>query len=104
MKAHYDLAHLPKDLINELRELVSEANTLLASSVSEYSAEALAGLRSRISAVEGRLSEYYRDARKQVIAGARATDRTIREHPYPSLAIALGVGVVVGVLLGRRDN
>jgi len=104
MKTHHDLAHLPKDLINELRDLVSEANALVTSSVSEYSADALAGLRARINAVEGRLSEYYRDARKQVIAGARATDRTIREHPYPSLAIALGVGVVIGVLLGRRDD
>lgn len=104
MKTHHDLAHLPKELINELRDLVSEANALVTSSVSEYSADALAGLRARISAVESRLSEYYRGARKQVIAGARATDQTIREHPYPSLAIALGVGVVIGVLLGRRND
>ena len=50
MKTHHDLAHLPKDLINELRDLVSEANALVTSSVSEYSADALAGLRARINA------------------------------------------------------
>ena len=30
------------------------------------------------------------------------TDATIRACPYESLAITLGVGVLVGALLGRR--
>jgi ElaB/YqjD/DUF883 family membrane-anchored ribosome-binding protein len=37
-----------------------------------------------------------------VVAGARCTDATIREHPYQSLALALGVGVIAGALLSRR--
>ena len=35
--------------------------------------------------------------------GAKATDRAIREHPYPSIAIAFGVGLLVGFLARRRD-
>jgi ElaB/YqjD/DUF883 family membrane-anchored ribosome-binding protein len=49
------------------------------------------------------LTEAYGKARKSVVAGARYTDETIRTHPYQSLAIALGVGVLVGALI-RRSN
>jgi ElaB/YqjD/DUF883 family membrane-anchored ribosome-binding protein len=35
-------------------------------------------------------------------AGARATDRTIREHPYESLGVAFGLGLLIGVLINRR--
>jgi len=33
---------------------------------------------------------------------AKATDRTIREHPYESIGIAFGVGLLIGVLVARR--
>jgi ElaB/YqjD/DUF883 family membrane-anchored ribosome-binding protein len=35
-------------------------------------------------------------------AGARATDRVIRDHPYESIGIAFGVGVLIGVLINRK--
>jgi ElaB/YqjD/DUF883 family membrane-anchored ribosome-binding protein len=34
--------------------------------------------------------------------GAKATDKVIREHPYHSLGVALGVGIVIGLLLKRK--
>ncbi|HEV2391323.1 MAG TPA: DUF883 C-terminal domain-containing protein [Verrucomicrobiae bacterium] len=41
----------------------------------------------------------------QTAAAAKATDKTIREHPYQALGIAFGTGVLIGVLvtLSRRD-
>ncbi len=33
---------------------------------------------------------------------ARAADRIVRDHPYHGLGIALGVGLLVGVLAWRR--
>lgn len=36
------------------------------------------------------------------VAGAKATDRAIREHPYESLGVAFGLGVLIGVLIARR--
>ena len=41
---------------------------------------------------------------RKVVAGARATDETIRAHPYESLAIALGVGVLLGALIRRNSH
>lgn len=35
-------------------------------------------------------------------AGARATDQIIRDHPYESIGIAFGVGVLIGVLINRK--
>jgi len=33
---------------------------------------------------------------------AKATDRVIRDHPYESIGIAFGVGVLIGVLINRK--
>jgi ElaB/YqjD/DUF883 family membrane-anchored ribosome-binding protein len=49
------------------------------------------------------LTDAYGRARQGVVAGAQYTDETIRLHPYQSLAVALGVGVLVGALI-RRSN
>jgi ElaB/YqjD/DUF883 family membrane-anchored ribosome-binding protein len=38
------------------------------------------------------------------VAGAKATDEVIRANPYKAVGIALGVGVLVGYLLNRRNN
>jgi ElaB/YqjD/DUF883 family membrane-anchored ribosome-binding protein len=33
---------------------------------------------------------------------AKAADRTIREHPYQSIGVAFGVGLLIGVLVTRK--
>jgi len=54
----------------------------------------------------GRLAQALDTAKSRVqegtVAGAKATDRAIREHPYESLGIAFGLGVLIGVLIARR--
>lgn len=64
--------------------------------------ERLEAAREQLARAQERLGEIYDDTRDKVVAGAKVTDKAIRRHPYESLAIALGVGVVVGALLGRR--
>ena len=97
-------AQTPKDLLNDLHALVAEAEKMLGDSVSEHTEDALDALRARFEAAQERLSDLYTGARKKVVAGARCTDTAIRENPYQALAIALGVGLLVGVLLGRRSK
>jgi len=104
MKNNLDTAHTPKDLLNELQALVVEAESMMADSLSEHSTEALGNLRARFGAAQERFADIYEGAKKKVVAGAKYTDATIRENPYQSLAIALGVGVVLGVLIGRRTK
>jgi len=37
-------------------------------------------------------------ARDKAIAGAKSTDKLVRSHPYQTLGIVLGVGLVAGLL------
>ena len=97
-------AQTPKELLNDLHTLVAEAEKMMGASISEHTDEAVGALRARYEATQERLSELYAGARKKVVAGAKVTDEAIRENPYQSMAIALGVGLLVGVLLGRRSK
>ena len=97
-------AQSPQDLLAELRALVSDAEKMMGDSITEHSEDAVSALRSRFDAAQERMGELYEGARKKVVAGAKYTDETIRANPYQSLAIAAGVGLLVGVLLGRRCN
>ena len=97
-------AETPAELLTDLHNLVVEAEKLLQSSVADQTEEALAALRTRFAAAQERVSHLYDGAKTKVTAGARYADETVRENPYQTLAVAVGVGVVVGVLLGRRSK
>ncbi len=105
MKNNNDTAaQTPKELLNDLRTLVSEAEKMMGDSISEHTGDAVNALRARYEAAHERMGELYSGARTKVIAGAKCTDEAIRENPYQSMAIAAGVGILVGVLLGRRSK
>lgn len=106
MKTENDraLQQTPEDVLKELRALVGEAEEILRQTPEGNSEGTVAALRERFEAAQERLTELYDGAKKKVVAGARYTDHAIRENPYQSLAVALGVGVLVGVLIGRRSK
>ena len=104
MKNNQDTARTHKELLTELQALVAEAETMMGDSLAEQSAEAIESLRSRFAAAHERFTDAYAGARKKVIAGAKYTDETIRANPYQALAIAAGVGLLVGIFLGRRSK
>ena len=39
---------------------------------------------------------------EKAVTSVKATDRVIRDHPYESLGISFGVGVLLGVLINRK--
>jgi ElaB/YqjD/DUF883 family membrane-anchored ribosome-binding protein len=43
-----------------------------------------------------------RDYQESTIAGARATDKAIRDYPYSSLGVAFGLGLLIGLLAARK--
>lgn len=96
----HDTAKTPAESLHELEQLVAQAR-LMVNAGTEGPAGTVDSLRERLGAARERLGESCAAARKKVVAGATATDATIRENPYASLAIALGVGVLVGLLVGR---
>ena len=105
MKTNSDAsAQTAKELLNDLYALVADVEKMMGDSISERTGEAVTAMRQRFDAAQERLGELYTGARRKVIAGAHYADDTIRANPYQSLAIAAGVGLIVGVLLGRRGQ
>ena len=104
MKNEKDIVHTPSELFTEMQALVAEAQAMMADTVSEHAADGLEALRERFAAVQESFAESYAKARKRVVAGAKYTDESIRANPYQALAIAAGVGLLLGVLLGRRTK
>ncbi|HWA25263.1 MAG TPA: hypothetical protein VG734_06260 [Lacunisphaera sp.] len=102
MKNNKVATQTPQELLSELRALVVEAERMVAGSISEHTADAVSALRSRYHAAHERMGEIYDDTRKKVVAGAKQTDRVIRDNPYQTIAIAAGVALVLGLLLGRN--
>jgi len=95
-------AQTPDALLNDLRALVSEAEGLMGGDITDQAREKMELLRERFSEAQERLSDLYTTAKDKVTDGARRTDETIRSHPYEALAIALGIGVLLGALLRRN--
>ena len=89
-------------LVEDLTVLAEDVEHLVkvsAANLGEESKEQLVGAAKRIRARCDRL-------KSQAVAGAKATDRAIRLHPYTSLGIAVGIGFVLGALAksGRRNR
>ncbi|HEU5079307.1 MAG TPA: hypothetical protein VFT72_08835 [Opitutaceae bacterium] len=100
MKSRSDTASA-EEMMENLRTLISEAEQVVSNGVSTTSSHVVADLRERLEAGLEKLNGYYGEAKDKVVAGARRTDETIRSHPYESLAVALGVGVLIGALIRR---
>ena len=96
----------PEAVLNELRALVDEAEQMLGQSPQESCGcdTRLDALRERLEVAQERIAGAYAGAKRTIMAGAKRTDTTIRENPYQSLAVALGIGLLAGVLVGRRWN
>lgn len=85
-------------LTDELRSLVSDAEALLRAStgmdgpeIRERVETTLKDLRARLASVE-----------EQVGAKARDVDSYVRDNPWQAVAIAGGVALLLGLIMGRK--
>ena len=82
-------------------QLAEDAQALM-SATSDAAGEKVKDARNRLAAALERTKELYGRAREKVVAGAKAADEAVHEHPYQAIAIGVGVGVIIGYLLARR--
>jgi ElaB/YqjD/DUF883 family membrane-anchored ribosome-binding protein len=62
-------------------------------------------LKGKIETLIGKAKAACERLEEQTAAAAKATDKTIREHPYEAIGVAFGVGVLLGVLaVGSRHD
>lgn len=84
-----------------LEHLADDANILLAATAGEVE-EHVVEARQRLASALASSQTTWNRVRQRCNDSAKATDRTIRRHPYESMAIALSVGAVIGFLARRR--
>ena len=92
-------------LMADLRVVVADAEQLLKMTADEVG-EGAVGLRERLQErlmeSKHRLQALQDVATEKAKAVGHAADDYVHEHPWKSVAIGAGIGVIVGMLIGRR--
>ena len=101
-----ELTTAQKDkLMADLKEVMIDAEALLSATAHDASAS-VAELRTKAQASLSRAKEGLLEAQGAVIdkakVAAKATDVYVHENPWKSVGVAAGVGLLLGMLIGRR--
>ena len=86
---------------NDMGQLAEDAQALMAATA-DVAGDKVTAARKRLAAALESAKAVVGKIRDKTVAGAKATDEAVHEHPYQAIAIGVGVGVVVGYLLSRR--
>jgi len=92
-------------LISDFKVVVADAEALLKASAGQ-GGEALAAVRTRVQESLAIAKEKMLDAEEELLArtkaAARVTDEYVHDHPWHAVGVAAGVGLLIGLLIGRR--
>jgi ElaB/YqjD/DUF883 family membrane-anchored ribosome-binding protein len=101
-----ELSSLQKDkLMTDLRVVISDAEELLkmtADEMSESAVDIRGRVKSRLDQAKVDLIHLQETAVAKAKAAGHAADEFVHDSPWKSIGIAAGVGLVVGLLIGRR--
>ncbi len=93
-------------LIQDFHSVISDTEELMKSVSGESSGKAQA-LRARIEQNLKHAKEYLQDVEETVVdkskVAARITDDYVHENAWQTVGLAIGLGVVIGLLLRNRD-
>lgn len=106
LSAESDPSGVTKEqLIHDFKVVVADAEALLKATAGQ-GGEAVAEVRSKVSESLAAAKAKMIDAEAALVArtkaAAKATDEYVHGHPWQAIGIAASVGVVIGLLIGRR--
>lgn len=90
-----------EQLNQDFKLLLKDAQGLLDSTKGDLEGKA-AEARERLEKNLDEMKGKYKELEGKVSDTAEATERLIREYPYHSLGISFGVGLVLGLFLGKK--
>jgi ElaB/YqjD/DUF883 family membrane-anchored ribosome-binding protein len=101
-----EMTTVQKDkLMGDLRVVIADAEELLRMTA-DQAGEGVADIRSRVQTKMNQakidLIQLQDAAVARAKAAGHATDEFVHENPWKSIGIAAGIGLVVGLLVGRR--
>src|ERR1035437_6824444 len=85
----------------DLKAVIRDAEKLLQATAGQ-GGDKVTEMRSRLAAALESAKTTCHELQEKTVAAAKATDRTIREHPYQAIGIAFGIGLLAGVLVSRK--
>ena len=94
-----------EQLINDFKVVIADAEALIKATANQ-GGEAVSNLRAKAEESLAVAKEKLADAQDALIekgrVAAKATDDYVHEKPWNAVGIAAGVGLLVGLLIGRR--
>lgn len=106
------MSNIPETIINAQQQVVSDIKAAIAdaedmlSATADQAGEKVSNLRARIQerlkAARVRLADAEATLVAKTRAAARATDAYVHESPWTAVGVAAGVGLLVGLIIGRR--
>ncbi|HET8761241.1 MAG TPA: DUF883 family protein [Nitrospiria bacterium] len=106
METATDRAAVTDKLVQDVKAVIADTEELLkatAGQTGEQIAAVRAKLVARINASRQHLADLEHGAVEKAKAAAEATDKLVREHPWPAMGVAAAVGFLLGLLTSRRD-
>lgn len=91
-----------QQLSQTIEELVDATADDSRTNIKELRDRAEKRLKETRDRLESRGERLYGEARDNVTEQADACDRYVHDHPWTSIGIGAGVGIVIGMLIGRR--
>jgi ElaB/YqjD/DUF883 family membrane-anchored ribosome-binding protein len=89
----------------DLRAVLSDMDDYLRATASQ-TGEKIGVIRERLQEQMQKAKERLADTREVVVdktkQAARATDDYVHDNPWRAVGIAAGVGLIIGLLIGRR--
>ncbi len=94
-----------QQLVSDIKTVIADAEEVL-SATADQAGEKVANLRTRVQArlhdAKLRLVHAEEILVTKTKAAAKATDAYVHESPWTAIGIAAGLGLLLGVLIGRR--
>jgi len=97
-----DSEQIKDQAFSELQALITESEKLLSESAALVGEEAET-LREQLQLKLKQASQSLGNVRAKALPVVNATEDYIGGHPWQTVAISAGFGLVVGLLLGRRS-
>jgi len=101
MRTPAEIQESTEKLLQDLKTVVHDGEELLRASAQELGERGQAA-REKLAAALEVAKETSRRLQERAMESAKSADRLLREHPYQSIGVAFGLGVLIGVLVNRR--
>jgi ElaB/YqjD/DUF883 family membrane-anchored ribosome-binding protein len=92
-------------LVADLKLVIADADELLratANQAGEKVGELRVRMQENLTSARHKLADAEAALKEKSREVARATDDYVHDHPWKSIGVAAGVGLLVGLLIGRR--